>query len=157
MWFPAIQVTDKRKSFDCFGTSDFLFPGSSRVQPAAHETVVVWRFLLRFLRSTTSVCNLLTTWSCNIQNRAQLGVRAPSPFSFSYQPLEPTDCTSESRTPYKTWSEGSSTFSSTRSIKLHKKHGVFILHTTSSLQYANAIFLQEAKYFTILHIFCRSR
>jgi hypothetical protein len=42
--------------------------------------------------------------------------------------------------------------------KLHKKYQVFILHTTSSLvQYANAIFLWETKYFTIINIFCRSR
>jgi hypothetical protein len=44
-----------------------------------------------------------------------------------------------------------------RATKLHKKYRVFILHTTSSLQYANAIFLRETKYFTIIHIFCRSR
>jgi hypothetical protein len=39
-----------------------------------------------------------------------------------------------------------------------KKHRVFVLHTTtSSLQHANTIFLRETKYFTIIHIFCRSR
>jgi hypothetical protein len=45
-----------------------------------------------------------------------------------------------------------------RATKLHKKHRVFILHTiSSSLQYANAIFLRETKYFTIIHIFCMSQ
>jgi hypothetical protein len=41
--------------------------------------------------------------------------------------------------------------------KLHKKYRVFILHTPSSLQYANTIFLRETKYFITLHIFCRSQ